>query len=443
MPASRSWLLYLEPERWQLFEASSGTEPVAAGTCSIATVSDEALEIAKALQDASYQGEPVILALATSSCLTATIDVLSSQMLRKRQLMHYQLEEYLPWPAEEYASDYIGQRDRALMVAARHDRLAGLLRNLEASGILLPVVAPLTWLALEHHLATDDLPPAYHLFWQDSAYLDLFEVKDGRPVVWTRVPATTSDISREVRLRQLTRTVSHGFTRSLDAGLVQNLRQQMPLVTELAEVSQLEAAIKAADSLSRGLREPLINLRQGELATGKRFQALGKELGRLKRAAAVMIVCLCGTFLLQSAKYKHASELLQGELDQTYQSVFPDKHAPDQIGRALSDEYRRLRGTRAPTADLPAPLGADTVLERLLGALPERMRFRLPEIQIDQSRVFLSGEVRSNADADQIAATLREAGFGVEPPRTQRLADKGFSVRLNAMAQPPAKGQAK
>ena len=63
------------------------------------------------------------------------------------------------------------------------------------------------------------------------------------------------------------------------------------------------------------------------------------------------------------------------------------------------------------------------------------MRFRLPEIRIEQDRVTLGGEVRSNADADKIATALRTHGFTVNPPRTQRLADKGFGVRLQARVE--------
>jgi hypothetical protein len=56
----------------------------------------------------------------------------------------------------------------------------------------------------------------------------------------------------------------------------------------------------------------------------------------------------------------------------------------------------------------------------------------LPEIQIEAEHISLGGEVRSNTDADKIADGLRQGGFTVESPKTQRLADKGFSVRLSA-----------
>ncbi len=77
-------------------------------------------------------------------------------------------------------------------------------------------------------------------------------------------------------------------------------------------------------------------------------------------------------------------------------------------------------------------MAVDLVLENVLQHLPSELRFRLPEIRIEQNRLTLGGEVRSNADADQIAAALRSHGFTVDPPRTQRLADKGFGVRLQA-----------
>jgi hypothetical protein len=66
----------------------------------------------------------------------------------------------------------------------------------------------------------------------------------------------------------------------------------------------------------------------------------------------------------------------------------------------------------------------------------------VPEIRIEGGGVYLSGEVRSNADADRIVGALRHLGFEVQPPRTQRLAEQGFTVRV-AASQSAANGKAK
>ena len=441
MPASRSWLLQLEHDSWQLTCTSAAEESLPQVAFTAEELPEQATAIEAALSEAGYQGEPVIVGLDSCRCLSATVEVASPQMLRKPQVMRYQLEESIPWSAEEYVSDFVGHRDQALMVAVRHEGLAELLRALEALGVQVPIVAPTSWLALEDHLHGEDLPAAHFFFWQDGQEIDLFEITAEKPVQWSRFPAEAAEVARFVRLRLLSENIPAVDVRGLFGNLLQALQAETPGVVELENVSQQAAALRSCQRIAAGIQEPLLNLRRDELAAQNRHQALGKELGRLKIAAALMLTCLgCGLWL-RGISYGEASGQVQTELVQLYEDLFPNQPVPNRVGNAITAEHRQLQGTRAPTEKLPRPAAADVVLQRVLAALPEAMRFRLPEIQIDRSQVFLSGEVRSNADADRIAAALRDRGFSVDPPRTQRLAEKGFAVRLNAKAQVIAEGK--
>lgn len=441
MPASRSWLLHLERDAWQLTDTSAAEQASVRIMFVPGELSDQAAAIEEALSEAGYQGEPVILGLDAPWCLTATVDVPSPQMLRKPQVMRYQMEESIPWSAEEYVADFVGHRDQAIMVAVRHEELAELLRALEGLGVQVPIVAPTTWLALEDHLQAKDLPATHVLFWQEDQNMDVFEMRAGKPFKWSRFPAEASEIVQFVRLQLLSDSVLTVLMRGLSADLLLALKEENPKAVELEDANQQEAAARCCQRIALGLDEPLLNLRRDELGGQKHFQALSKELDRLKVAAAVMLICIgCGLWL-RGATYEEASGQLHTELVQVHEGLFPKKPVPNRIGNAISDEYRQLLGTRAPAGELPRPAAADLVLQRVLTALPEEMRFRMPEIQIDRSHLFLSGEVRSNADADSIAAALREHGFTVAPPRTQRLAGKGFAVRLNAGAQAVDEGK--
>ena len=434
MSASRSWLLHLERDCWQLTDTSVANGPPVPVSFALEEVSEQAATIEEALKKTGYRGEPVILGLDARWCLTATVEVAAPQMLRKSQVMRYQLEEWIPWSAEEYVTDFVGHRDQALMVAVRHEGLGELLQSLEELGILVPIVAPTAWLALEDHLQTTDLPAAHVLFWQDDQFIDVFETRAEKPFRWSRLPAQADEITRFVRLQMLTETLPAILVRGLSADLLQVLKEEALQVSELETVSQREAASQNCQRIGQGMQEPPLNLRRDELGGQKRFQALSKELNWLKVAAAVMLICLGCGFWLRAMSYREASGQAQAELGQVYEGLFPNQPVPDRIGNAIADEQRRLQGTRAPTGELPRPVAADVILQRMLAALPSEMRFRLPEIQIDRNQVFLSGEVRSNADADKIAAELRDHGFSVDPPRIQRLAEKGFAVRLNAKA---------
>ncbi len=429
-------LLHLEKTAWQLYGTGAGIDDKVTQqkhTFAADAILEQSSLIIAALAEAGQLGKPLVLGLDANWCLAATIDVSTPQMLRKPQLLHYQLEESIPWSAEEYVSDCIGHHSQAFSVAVRHQELAGLLKMLEAEDVVIVAVAPTTLLAVADHLREESLAD-HVLLWQEGNHVDIVIVRQGQPWQWSRVPADPAEITRHLQQEQLTRTTSEAFyTRGLSAEICAALFQLELDLHELPAVVQSKAASKTSQAVLAGQHEPSIDLRQGELGGEHRYQVLSKELGRLKIAAALLLIGIGIWFWLRSGQYQEATVKVRTQLAQTYQGLFPNsRKIPQRVGAAIDKEYRQLHGTRAPNAKLPHAVAVDLVLENVLRHLPADLRFRLPEIRIEQQRLTLGGEVRSNADADKVAAALRSHGFTVDPPRTQRLAEKGFGVRLQA-----------
>jgi len=428
------YLLHLEKSAWQLCGmGTSDKAPQPKQTFAADALHEQSSPIIAALAEAGQLGKPLVLGLDANWCLAATIDVPSPQMLRKPQLLHYQLEESIPWSAEEYVSDYIGHHSQAFLVAVRHRELAELLKSLEAEGIVVAAIVPTTLLAVAKHLGEESLAD-HVLLWQEGNHVDIVTICQEQPWRWSRVPADPAEITRHLQQEQLTHAATGAFyTRGLASDILNVLTQLEFDLHELPAVAQSEAASKTSQEILAGQLEPSINLRQGELAGERHFQMLSKELRFLKMAAFILLLSIGGWFWLRGGQYQAATVKVHTQLAQTYQGLFPNsRKIPQQVGAAIDKEYRQLRGTRAPDSELPHPVAADLVLEKILQHLPADLRFRLPEIRIEQHRLTLGGEIRSNADADKIAAALRSHGFSVDPPRTQRLTGKGFGVRLQA-----------
>ena len=428
------YLLHLEKTAWQLHgpaASSESTQPK--HTFSEGALGEQAPRIIEALTEGGQLGKPLVLGLDANWCLAATIDVSSPKMLRKPQLLHYQLEESIPWSAEEYVSDFFGHRNQAFSVAVRHQELAGLLKMLAAEGIVILAVVPTTLLAVADHLNEENLADQV-LLWQEGNDVDVVTIRQEQPWRWSRVPADPTEITRHIQLEQLSNTTTATlFSRGLSVKIGAALAQIELEVQELPAVEQCEAASRTSQAILAGQHEPSINLCQGELGGEHHYQVLSKELGRLKIAFALLLISMGAWFGLRSGQYQEESAEVRTQLTKTYKELFPNsKEVPLQVGAALDKEHRQLHGTRAPDSELPHPIAVDLVLEKMLQHLPSNLRFRLPEIRIEQQRLTLGGEVRSNADADKIAAALRSHGFTVDPPRTQRLSDKGFGVRLQA-----------
>ncbi len=431
MFTKRGWLIHLEKEAWSLVDTPSSRVAFAPEE-----LAEQAPLIGQALVEAGYGGEPIVIGLAANLCLAATIDVPSPQMLKRPQVMHHQLEEWIPWSAEDFVSDFIGHRDSAFMVAVRHQELARLLRALEDEGHQIALIAPQTLLAVQQHLAEKNLPEEHWLLWQDEESVDFVAIAQGTPSQWSRVPATDVEVTQLLQMECLSQSSpSPIYEIGLSEELSNSLTAKGFQFQSLPEKNQLEAANDCIQNIAAGTDEPLINLRQGQLGSEQQFSAVAKELGRLKLVAALLLICVSAAFWIRAGHYKPATAGVHMELRGLHKKLFPEKRVPERVGPAIQSYLKQLQGTREPAVDLPPPAAADVVLERLLKSLPKEMRFRLPEIRIEGQRVYLGGEVRSNGDADLMAAALRKQGFSVDPPRTLRLADRGFSVRLHATAK--------
>lgn len=425
--SNAGWLLLLEPDAWQLVGTMFVSEKTPFAPESLA---EQAAPIRQGLYDAGWRGEPIVLGLAPALCLTATVPVPAPQLLRKPQAMRYHVEGWLPWSAEEFVSDYVSHKTEAYMAAAPIDLLKPLLDDFDAHDMSVAAIVPAALLALERHAAAGEAPPDHVLLWRHADEVDLFVLKEGRPLHWSQTSDDLLSIAAVVRLQQPSDWP--WFSRGLGPAELVQLADAGIVVAQLPELPWDEAVRDAALLIAAGEAEPLVNLRRDELAGLRPVHALSWQLTGLKLAAAAAFLAVCAAFWIRGDKLREAAHAKRESLIALYEQTFPQNPVPDRILAAMRREHTLLQAARGPVSELTVGLSGDLILDRAVGALPQDLRFRVPEIRVEGENVYLTGEVRTNADADRIAAELRNAGFNVQPPRTQRLAEQGFNVHWTA-----------
>lgn len=430
--SKKPWLLRLDVESWRLFPGEASEEPPPSVEFPPDDLASQADAIRSQLSEQGWRGEPLVISLAATLCLSATVSVPAPSMLRKRQAMRFHLEGWIPWPAEEFVADYVPQGNRALMVAARTEGLKELLEGLEQRDASPMALLPEAFLALDGHLSRRRDILHHALLWRHGDQVELFVIGDGRPLVWRHGRLQANDdplqlASLDLLDQQAQATwLARGFEPPQQNALIASGLH----VEFLDDLSWEEALRESVDALVAGKREPLLDLRREELAGKRPVQALGTQLRRLKIAAVSAALAVCGALWIRGDRYAAASIDLQRQTVALFERTFPKEPPPERPLAAIRQTHALLQGTRGPAKELPAGPSCDQLLQRILAALPEDIRYRVPEIRLEGASLYLGGEVRSNADADRIAAALRAAGFEVASPRTQRLAEQGFAVRL-------------
>ena len=395
-------------------------------------IRDQLEAIVTALLPMLPPSKQIVIGLDSSLCLPVTIGAASPQMLRKPRIMHYHLEEWLPWSAEDFVSDFVSHRNSAFAVALETNGVLELAQALREAGVDIAAMSPLPLLALNGLQDQSRLPRNCLVAWQHGNQIDLMTLKDSKPFACQQVVATEADLLNHL---SLSRTELSEETPVVPVQLAEDMadvlvRNEVP-VADAVQMGVLTAGIDFCQKITSGSREPSIDLQRDALAGLRRNQRLRFEWTLLGVAVLASACLVSAALWLKAQEFEQAQQVVDSQLEELYREVTPDGPMPNRVSVAISGEHRRLKGSQETPKKLPVPAAADVVLEKMLKLFPARLRFRVPEITVDHKRITIGAEVRSNADADLIASSLRDGGFEIKAPRTRRLTDKGFGARIN------------
>jgi type II secretory pathway component PulL len=350
--------------------------------------------------------------------------------------MAFALEEFLPLAVEQIACDFLVFEGDALGVAVEVATLGPLLSALEQMGLQVASITPGVLLFLQHQMKQDKRQVAETVICQDGSVVDLFEFKNGRPRLWRTFRDEREALTRELKI--LLRGAEHSAAGSL---LVLGLSEPMLKVACQAwgegavvveQSSMASVMLKAAENVLSGAERPWIELRRGSLGQYDPYRPIRGRLKLCGFAAACLLVLLSAAAWIRADKYSAAADGFQQEQEDVFRRVFPGKSVPVGVRMRLMSEYQKLAATKVQSEDAPRLESVIALLHDALAALPETVRYRLLEINLESGQVHLEGELRRHGDADLLAAGLRGGGFRVVAPRTEQQSDKGVTVTIAA-----------
>ena len=432
-------LLLIDPERWRLYDPTALEAPVAELT--------QSPDLSAELGDLSAQHEwttrPVVVAIESERCFPCSFEVSSSKHARSRETLRYQIEEALPFSAEQIAADFIVDGLSVFAVCCEREWLSGALATLVEADLQVRCVAPLVLLAssaLREELLSSQRKDRDRVndrveTWLREQTAERLVVRNNKTMSWSFAERDEQALAQIGSLGQLSgeRQSERVLVAGPDAPAPIEKEETEDVVFRTQHDPCLCYAASEVGRIGAGTTESVIDfLRDGSIGRQRFKDPLSRERSVLKAAALLLLVAIACWQWMVAQHNLEAIERAEREQADLFREAFPGIRVPRGVRTRLQSELRKIAGTRGGASETPEHRDAVLLLQDLLRELPEDLRYRLLEVRIEPGRFYLVGETRSHSDADIIAAAVRRAGMAVSPPSTQQLAEKGVEFRLSA-----------
>jgi hypothetical protein len=414
-----------------------------------ATLDVRAGAVKRRLQEDGFADQPVLLAVESSWCLCATISTEGLGRAGRLQTMGFRLEEHLPLSAEEFIADYIPLSDReSLGICTERARLESLIKAFKAAGIDVRHICPTALAAVAYTLGWNGKVDGVLLCSGGSGVsqagdghgvgYDFIELREGKPSQWRWLAADDTAV-RDRLVAWASSAAPGGAPRQLarigceDRPPTATPEGEGVVSVDLENLSGDQAAALYAARVLEGAATPWVDLRCGPLAAPDRIQAYRGPLLAIAAAAVFLLVCVTGVALWRGGQYARLRQESLQQQAEVFRTVLPDQRVPAAVQARLLSEQRTLAGLCGLTWDAGksgplTPTSALVHLQRILSSLPPSLPYRILDLNIQPDMVRVDGEARSHAEAEALAAVVRQTGlYEVDPPKTQALKEGGVS----------------
>jgi hypothetical protein len=389
-----------------------------------------AAAVANALKGLGYDGEPVVIGLSSNDCLPVTAKSSELSAAGDRQAFLYQLEEFLPLAAEEMVADYQLSQDRVFAVAGQLASLLEFVSELEEYQIPVQSIAPIAIMATQQ-LGKESKGVNRLTIWFHDDKLELFFAANSKPVRW--VTTSPAELALELRAAE---HQGYEFSEILVCGcpadVELSIQRQVEGEAECREDDYYETAARFGSRVIKGVAEPLIELRRDGLAPADRYGPIRGWIRATMAMAAIMCGAAIAGMAYQGWRFQELASRVTAEQETVFKRLFPDAKVPRGVRSRLQSEYNKVAGQSGQSADLPPVVSATDVMGLVLESLPNNQRLMIHQLRVEERNVSMNGLVRNFAAAEAIATALRESGFDVEPPKSDRVDSKTVTFRITA-----------
>ena len=427
-----TWLIQYESGAYRFGRPGKDTQMV---TCPAADELDTD-PLITALTEAGYSGEPVMLAIPSEWCLSASAVLASRRSTRNREAVVYALEEDLPLSAEDMVCDFVVNDTSVFGVAANSADLLSVVRSLRDAGIVVATITPTAMIMLQRLSRMRRWPSEGLVLLANDDQCDVFVVRGGKPQQWRCIQNKTDLQRREIATHLLTCSDDTTHLEVLAVGVehdnCESLRKLDPAIEISSErLERDDTLLGEAGNVLHSGRRPWIELRRDQIGQYDPYRLMRGAIYALLTALLVAVTSLSFTAWAHGNRYHAVVESVEREKRDLFSELFPDARVPSGISSRLDSERRKLTGTSGGQDNIPELKSVTPLFVDALGALPTDLRFRLLELEFEEDNAFLEGEVRRHGDVDVIATALRSSGFEVDPPGTEQLSDKGVGFTLS------------
>ena len=380
---------------------------------------------------AGYQGEPLVILLASSLCRGVPLSLDETLKKSTHDALTYQLETFLPWSAEEFTAAFVGAGQQPYAVAVENGPLHSLLTKLTEMGSAIEAIAPLSLLAIQE-LDLKDKTGMQGLLWQGEGESEWFLWQDGQLSDWRLIKEEqlTTTIQQALlqypQLESLQMVAEEAFAENL----ISNLQLNQSICKRLPTQTISAAALSQIPKLLKGGQRPALDLLRGELQCGNRWAAVDGWMTATALLAILMVVSLIGAMFWRAGVYNQQARDAQVAEQTLFKEIFPQqKRIPTGIRRSLSAEAKRLEAMQGES--LQTKTDSLQTLYHLLQGWPasgEASATELAELQISGNQISsIRGNLDSYARWNQISQQLQQQGFETSSPQMESTGEGSVS----------------
>jgi hypothetical protein len=407
--------------------------------------------IVKVFAEQEYDAQPILLAPRSTDVLSVT---LPSRTSANRQAMIYELEEYFPIPAERFVADYVSHEQGRFAGVIDTEKFLPLLDELAAQKLFVQAIVPLSILIVQY---VTQRPITIEngircIIWSycqepvlDDGRIELFLLTpDGLPLCWQLLDAKPESLRRALEAEILLRDIHLSVDTLHLSEELRAVLEKIPHVTlatnepnDDIEADDLLLLILAKQSeavLSRKKR-PWWDFCRDQLAMRGIDRVLGKSIKMVLWGGVALAAALCLVLSVRMFHYDRLAYQYRQAQEVAFREALPDQTLQTGFRSRLESEFTKMSALRENTASLPDRESALIPLLNILRSLPKTVRYRFPEIRIEQNTIRLDGQLQVHGDAELVATALEDGGFAIEPPSTQQISGGGVAVRLSIVRQ--------
>ena len=420
----------------------------------VAEASEEtplAQAIGKILTEQEYDAQPILLALKSSDVLAVTLPPDTSA---NRQAMLYELEEYVPIPAERFVADFLVHEQGRFAGVIDTEKFLPLLDELAIQKIFIQAIVPLSVLAVQ----ALTLPPveggirAVVLSFEkeplfDEGRIDLFFLtSDGLPLAWQLLDTKPESLRRAILSEILSRntdiTIESPYLPKELRQTIENIPRVKLLKNKPDNDESLSVMIaRQSENILFRKKKPWWDFCRDALTMRGTDRVLGKSVRMVLWGGVALAAALSLVLFVRMFRYDQAAAHCHKEQAVAFQEALPEQTLQSGFRNRLESEYKKMSAQRENTTDLPQRESALIPLLNILRSLPKNVRYRFPEIRIEPNTIRLDGQLQVHGDAELVATALEDGGFAVEAPSTQQTGSSGVSVRLTVVRRSEGGGQ--